>query len=99
LPLGQTNCSLCPPGTFSIGGGYRVTYWGTGWEQSEDLQFSTYCVNADGDTLDPSECAGYVFLFNDHINHNEDGRLILQLNSSFFLEILMTERVLSWNFP
>jgi hypothetical protein len=45
LPLGQTRCAPCMPGTYSVGGGVRIDDWGMGgssWPSTQHVSFTTY---------------------------------------------------------
>lgn len=57
LPLGTDSCSICPSGTYSIGGGYRVDTWDA-WP-SRPTTFHTYCTNSAGVRLNATSCSGW----------------------------------------
>lgn len=44
LPIGTTQCVNCPAGTFSIGGGTRISIWKQ-WPTSSAFELTSYCLN------------------------------------------------------
>lgn len=76
LPPGGRECDKCSPGTFSIGGGERVSDWTNNW--GYHFQWTTYCMNATNSYLNPSSgCAGWyagqggLFIFSGNTSDNQ----------------------------
>jgi hypothetical protein len=56
LPLGASTCSICPSGTYSLGGGHRIQLWNQ-WPR--EIVFDTYCTDTASNRLATSTCSGW----------------------------------------
>jgi Tyrosine-protein kinase ephrin type A/B receptor-like/Folate receptor family len=64
LPLGELECAVCAPGSYSLGGGFREDTWKT---LPEDLQVRTYCVDEQGNRLaDSLDCGWHTANYEAH---------------------------------
>jgi len=83
LPLGTNTCLLCPPGTYSLGGGVHFTEFNN--FTIKDFQFSTYCEDLRKDRLTGRTCGWKAG--GDHFDSNIAGqhstRSVLELNLWF----------------
>jgi len=85
LPLGSLNCSVCPPGTFIIGGGIIADQWNS-WPTNVG-QFSSYCQ--DSNTLAiVTPCQGWQLqgtqIRSGHVNDTVTS--VLQLTTQFLYD-------------
>lgn len=52
LPLDSVECEICPPGSYSLGGGERFYEWQDNFPKSPYAVFNTYC--SESNSTDPS---------------------------------------------
>jgi len=80
LPLGDTVCAPCQKGSFSIGGGRRVTEWNENAAE-EIIPLRTYCLNERNQEMNVSSCSGWapdvsgLFISSGNITDNQQSVL------------------------
>eukprot|EP01114_Cavostelium_apophysatum_P007372 TRINITY_DN1945_c0_g1_i2.p1 TRINITY_DN1945_c0_g1~~TRINITY_DN1945_c0_g1_i2.p1 ORF type:complete len:1604 (-),score=325.86 TRINITY_DN1945_c0_g1_i2:47-4858(-) len=87
LPLGSMVCEPCNPGTFSIGGGVRVTDWSDSDHTWGGFDWKVYCKDKNGRAVG---CDGWqmggdgLYIYSGNITDNEQS--ILELGVTLIAE-------------